>query len=75
MYWEEVSVVAHETHISWIDVLHSLAYHEMATILAKVIYHFDMEAAMNLDDWTKQRVFVVWKKQPLIVKLTARRDV
>jgi hypothetical protein len=49
-----------------------LAYHEIATILAKVIYHFDMMPAMNLDGWTKQRVFVVWKKQPLMVKLTPR---
>jgi len=47
----------------------------MATILAKVIYHFDMEPAMSLDNWMKQKVFVVWKKQPLMVKLTARSDV
>jgi hypothetical protein len=54
----------------------SLAYLEMATILAKVIYHFDMEldtTSMNpAHDWREQKVYIVWAKQPLMVKLTAR---
>jgi hypothetical protein len=53
--------------------LPSLAYHEVSSILAKMIYHFDMEPGMkNMDDWIKQKCFVVWKKSPLMVKLTAR---
>jgi len=47
----------------------------MVTILAKVIYHFDIEAAMSPDTWPRQKDFVVWKKQPLMVKLTVRNDV
>jgi len=38
-----------------------------------VIYHFDMEPGMeNMDEWIKQKCFVVWKKSPLMVKLVAR---
>jgi len=32
-----------------------------------------MEPGMeNMDEWIKQKCFVVWKKSPLMVKLVAR---
>jgi len=51
---------------------HSLAYVEMATILAKMIYHFDMQLVHPAQDWRKQKVYIVWEKKPLMVTLTAR---
>jgi len=44
----------------------------MATILAKMIYHFDMQLVDPAQDWRKQKVYIVWEKKPLMVKLTAR---
>ena len=44
----------------------------MATILAKMIYHFDMQLVDPAHDWRKQKVYIVWEKKPLMVKLTAR---
>ena len=44
----------------------------MATILAKMIYHFDMQLVDPSQDWRKQKVYIVWEKKPLMVKLTAR---
>jgi len=44
----------------------------MATMLAKMIYHFDMQLVNPTQDWRKQKVYIVWEKMPLMVKLTAR---
>ena len=44
----------------------------MATILAKMIYHFDMQLVDPAQDWRRQKVYIVWEKKPLMVKLIAR---
>jgi cytochrome P450 len=48
----------------------SLAYAEMRLILAKVLWHFDMELVDKEKDWMKdQKVFTLWDKPSLMVKL------
>jgi len=42
--------------------------------LAKMVWHFDMELAEETDEaWLDQRVYIVWQKKPLIVKVRPRR--
>ena len=50
----------------------SLAYAEMRLILAKVLWHFDLELAEPGRDWLgEQRVFALWDKGSLGVRLKA----
>ncbi|KAB2571304.1 Cytochrome P450 monooxygenase rdc4 [Lasiodiplodia theobromae] len=55
----------------------NLAYHEMRLILAKVLYNFDLvpyvanESKMDRD-WSDHKVFGLWEKPPLPVKLVKR---
>ena len=54
------------------NVLPSLAYAEMRLILAKVLWHFDLELAEPGRDWLgEQRVFALWDKGSLGVRLAA----
>lgn len=48
----------------------SLAYMETRMILARLIWNFDMELMPDSLDWNKQRVFLLYEKRPLQVKLT-----
>ena len=50
----------------------SLAYAEMRSILARMLWNFDMKLCEASKKWTDQRVFVLWEKLPLLVKLTER---
>lgn len=51
----------------------SLAYAEMRTILARLIFNFDVMLAPGMDEWMKtQKVFSMWQKPPLMVHLTPR---
>lgn len=53
-------------------ILSSLAYAEMRLILAKVLWHFDLELVRPQEDWLgKQKVFALWDKGSLRVRLTA----
>ncbi|KAF1963728.1 benzoate 4-monooxygenase cytochrome P450 [Byssothecium circinans] len=47
----------------------SLAYHEMRLLCAGVTLNFDLEL-VSQDDWTDQKVYILWDKNPLMVKLT-----
>lgn len=47
----------------------SLAYIEMRLILAKMMYKFDLQLASESKDWLDQKVFLVWEKKPLMVKI------
>ena len=58
----------------------NLAYAEMRLILAKVLWNFDlsldevkMKQQDGIGDWFDQRVFILWEKKPLWVKLTPRK--
>lgn len=49
----------------------SLAYAEMRLILAKIVYNFDLEIADDSRRWlADQKVFVLWDKPPLNIRLT-----
>lgn len=49
----------------------SLAYAEMRLILAKILWHFDLELVPHQDDWmSNQRVFALWEKPALQIRLT-----
>lgn len=54
----------------------SLAYIEMRIILARVLWNFDMNIAEESVDWmSKQRIYNLWEKGPLMVHLTpAKRE-
>lgn len=49
----------------------NLAYAEMRLILAKVLYHFDLELDERTGDWTNQKVFGLWEKPPLWMNVAA----
>lgn len=48
----------------------SLANAELRTILARLIYNFDLELVDPNKDWLDQKVFFLWRKPPLHVYLT-----
>ncbi|RDI88055.1 hypothetical protein Vi05172_g1947 [Venturia inaequalis] len=47
----------------------NMAMHEMRLILAKIIYNFDFELLPESQEWADQRVYTLWEKKPLMVKL------
>lgn len=52
----------------------NLAWAELRTILCRLIWNFDFEMLDSSRDWEKQRVFVLWDKPSLMVKLKARKS-
>ncbi|KAI1424161.1 averantin oxidoreductase [Xylaria sp. FL1777] len=46
----------------------NLAYAEMKLVMARLNWHFDIENATQ-GDWMDQKVYMVWEKGPLWVKL------
>ncbi|KAF2176727.1 cytochrome P450 [Zopfia rhizophila CBS 207.26] len=50
----------------------SLAYHEIRLIIATVLFHFDLELQECSKDWTEQKVYAIWEKNPLMVRLKPR---
>ncbi|GLA93460.1 hypothetical protein AtubIFM61612_010657 [Aspergillus tubingensis] len=50
----------------------NLAYHEMRLILAKVLYHYDLNLAPESVGWDKQNTWTLWQKNRLMVQLTPR---
>lgn len=52
----------------------SLALIEMRLILARLLWNFDLELGESKKDWTDQRIFNLWQKEKLMVKLVARKD-
>jgi averantin hydroxylase len=54
-------------------ILASLAYAEMRLILARVVWNFDMELGAESEHWTDQKVYGLWQKAPLYIKLTPVR--
>ena len=52
------------------SVFYSLALAEMRLILSKVLFAFDLELVDKERDWMgEQKVFVLWEKGALNVKL------
>ncbi|MCJ1300839.1 hypothetical protein MMC08_003638, partial [Hypocenomyce scalaris] len=50
----------------------NLAYAEMKLILAKMVWHFDMELVTTEGNWADQKVYLVFQRTQLLVKLTPR---
>ncbi|KAL6231961.1 hypothetical protein BDW75DRAFT_247543 [Aspergillus navahoensis] len=50
----------------------NLAYVEMRLTLARLLFSFDIEPTPCLEGWINQKVFLLWQKHPLWVKLRAR---
>ena len=50
-------------------LLYSLAYAEMHLILARLLFEFDIELEDEKYDWINQRVFTLWEKPPLLLRL------
>jgi hypothetical protein len=48
-----------------------MAYHEMRLLLSKVIYNFNLELLPEMEEknWLDQRVFTLWEKSPMKVKV------
>ncbi|KUI53331.1 Isotrichodermin C-15 hydroxylase [Cytospora mali] len=51
----------------------NLAYAEMRTILARLLFNFDLELVDPQQDWMDQNVYFLWSKPPLNVYLTPVR--
>ncbi|KAH7350674.1 cytochrome P450 monooxygenase-like protein [Rhexocercosporidium sp. MPI-PUGE-AT-0058] len=49
----------------------NLAFAEMRSILARLIWNFDIELQSDSLEWDQQKVYVLWSKAPLNVKLIA----
>ncbi|KAL8720308.1 MAG: hypothetical protein Q9225_002820 [Loekoesia sp. 1 TL-2023] len=47
----------------------SLAYFEVRSILARVLWNFDMELEEESQGWTEQKEYTLWDKPPLWVRL------
>lgn len=47
----------------------SLAYAEMRTVLAKLLWHFDVTLQPESSHWDEVRSYVVWEKAPLWARL------
>lgn len=54
-----------------IHPVQSLAYAEMSTVLAKLLWHFDIELLPETLNWDQAKSYVVWEKDALKVKLTS----
>ncbi len=52
----------------------NLAWAEIRSMLARLVWHFDIELLEESSDWEKQKVFILWAKPSLMVKLTARES-
>ncbi|KAK6222910.1 hypothetical protein LQW54_000721 [Pestalotiopsis sp. IQ-011] len=48
----------------------NLAYAEMRLVVTKMLWNFDLELMPGQDDWvSRQRVFIVYNKSPLMIRL------
>ena len=50
----------------------ALAYAELYSIMARVVYNFDMELDPKSSNWLDQRASIFWEKGPLWLKMTPR---
>lgn len=53
----------------------NLAYAEMRTILARMVFNFDLKLASGCEEWDQhQKIFNLWAKPPLLIHLMPRTD-
>jgi hypothetical protein len=46
----------------------------MRLLLSYILYHFDVELDEGMDNWMDQRVFILWERKPLMIKLKPIRS-
>ncbi|KAF4551111.1 Cytochrome P450-like protein 70 [Elsinoe fawcettii] len=51
----------------------NLAYAEMRVIFAKMLYNFELELMPESKNWFDQKMYTLWEKPALMVKLTPRK--
>ena len=51
----------------------NLAYSEMRSILARMLWHFEWELCDDSKGWKNQPDYLLWSKPPLNVKLSHRK--
>lgn len=49
-----------------------LAYVEIRLILARLLWNFDLQNVESEWDWSRQMIYVLWEKDPLMVSVKAR---
>ncbi|KAM0809587.1 hypothetical protein AB5N19_09931 [Seiridium cardinale] len=49
-----------------------LAYAEARLIMCHLFWNFDLTLSSRCTDWDKQKIFIHWKKSPLLVKVQRR---
>jgi hypothetical protein len=42
---------------------------EMKVVLARIIFNFDLELVDEKQDWLNQKVFILWRKKPLMMRV------
>ena len=47
----------------------SMAYHEIRIILAKVLWHFDLQLCPESEKWNDMKIYIMWDKGPLYCQL------
>ncbi|KAL3417603.1 cytochrome p450 [Phlyctema vagabunda] len=52
----------------------NLAWNEMRSILARMLFHFDMELCDDSQEWNKHLIFMMWEKPELNIKLSLRKS-
>ncbi|KAF1983382.1 isotrichodermin C-15 hydroxylase [Aulographum hederae CBS 113979] len=50
----------------------NLAYSELKLVLARLIFNFDLELVDEGEDWLDQKVYTLWLKKPLMVRVKER---
>jgi hypothetical protein len=45
----------------------------MRLVIAKILWNFDLSLEEESRNWLKQKVYLIWAKPPLMVKLTPVR--
>lgn len=47
-----------------------LAMLEMRMVLAKVLWHFDLELCAGMEGWLDQKSYLTWEKGPLMMRVS-----
>ncbi|GKT42643.1 cytochrome P450 monooxygenase radP [Colletotrichum spaethianum] len=47
----------------------NLAWLELRLLLAKTLWHYDLEMCPGMENWVAQKCYLTWEKGPLMVKL------
>ncbi|KAG4443210.1 hypothetical protein IFR05_001352 [Cadophora sp. M221] len=51
----------------------NLAYAEIRSIATRVLWNFDMQLCAESERWMDQKMWLLWDKKPLMVKLAVRK--